>query len=123
YREAVRLDPASAQAHIKLAEAVRTQGRNDEAIAELKEELRLNPSSAPAHTDLGYLLLNQDTDAAVSELRAAIKADPDYSEAHNYMAVTYARTGKFPEAVAEFQEMVRIDSDSVLGYYNLGLAL
>src|SRR4051812_45765214 len=50
YRQALSLDMASAAVHIKLAEAARTQGRNDEAIKELREALRINPASAAAHT-------------------------------------------------------------------------
>jgi len=44
-------------------------------------------------------------------------------EAHNFLAIALARQGKLPEAVDEFREIVRIDPEAVLGYYNMAIAL
>jgi len=123
YRQALLSNPSSVSAHLQLGEALRLQERFAESLEEVRETLRLAPSSAPAHTDLGFLLDLQRNDEAISEYQAALKLDPDYLEAHNYLAIALARQGKIPEAVEQFQQVTRIDPDSVLGYYNLGIAL
>ncbi len=46
YPESTGREPSLSRAHIKLAEALRLQGKFDDAIAELREALRLDPSSA-----------------------------------------------------------------------------
>jgi tetratricopeptide (TPR) repeat protein len=124
YRKAVSLDSASSGAHVRLAEALRLQGKLPEAVVELREALRLDPKSAVAHADLGVVLGSQQKSSeAIAEYQEALRLDPDFIEAHNFLAIALAREGRTPDAVAQFREIVRIDPDSVLGYYNLGIAL
>ena len=52
-------NPSPAQARTKLAEALRLQGRFDEAVDELHEALRIDPTSARAHSGLGLALRGQ----------------------------------------------------------------
>jgi tetratricopeptide (TPR) repeat protein len=123
YRQALVLSPASTAARVKLAEAIRREGRTPEAVTELREAVRRDPNSALAHTELGFLLAPQDTAGALAEYHEAIRLAPDFIDAHNYLAIALARQQRIPEAVAEFREVVRIDPESALGYYNLGIAL
>ena len=124
FRKARLVDAESSSGRTKLAEALRLQGRFDEAIAELRAALRIDPSSARAHSGLALALRGQDQIAeSMAEYRESIRLDPDLIDAHNGLAVVLATQGKLEEAVSEFREIVRIDPDSVIGYYNLAYAL
>ncbi len=46
YQEALKLDPALAQAHNGLGAALAREGRDDEAMAQYEEALRLKPDLA-----------------------------------------------------------------------------
>ena len=124
YRQALIGNEASSAVHVKLAEALRLQGKFADAIAELREAIRLNPASAGAHTDLGLILRAQgDLEQSVAEYREAIRLDPDWFDAHNGLAVAYANQKRLDLAVEEFRELTRIDPDTTIGYYNLSIAL
>ena len=96
-REAVRLRPQDARAHVSLGNALAEQGKEDEAIAAYREAVRLEPDSARPHGNLGHALADQRTPAK------AIAA--------------------YPEAIAELREAIRLDPDDVLSHLNLGYVL
>jgi tetratricopeptide (TPR) repeat protein len=124
FRKARLVEPASSSGRTKLAEALRLQGRFDEAVTELNEALRLDPASARAYSGLGLTLRGQRKGTeAVAAYREAIRCDADLIEAHNGLAVVLAGQGQLEEAVTEFRQIIRIDPDSAIGYYNLAYAL
>jgi len=124
FRKARSVDAESSNGRTKLAEALRLQGRFDEAIDELKEALRIDPKSARAKSGLGLALRGQRKNTeAIAAYREAIVLDPDLIDAHNGLAVMLAGQGQLEEAVAEFRQIIRIDPDSAIGYYNLAYAL
>jgi tetratricopeptide (TPR) repeat protein len=124
FRKARSVDAESSTGRTKLAEALRLQGRFDEAVDELHEALRIDPKSARAHSGLGLALRGQRKNTeAIAEYREAIRLDPDLIDAHNGLAVMLAGQGELEEAVSEFRQIVRIDPDSAIGYYNLAYAL
>jgi tetratricopeptide (TPR) repeat protein len=123
YRKAL-LGDDSARGHIKLAEALRLQGKLPDAVAALRTALARDANSARAHSDLGMVLRSQrNLTEAAAEQKEAIRLDPDYVEAHNELAVALAGQGQLQEAAAEFREMIRIDPDSAAGYFNLASVL
>jgi len=123
-RKARLVEPESSSGRTKLAEALRLQGRFDEAVAELHEALRIDPASARAHSGLGLALRGQGKiTEAIDEYRSAIRLDPDLIDARNGLAVVLAGQGQLEDAVSEFREIVRVDPDSAIGYYNLAYAL
>ena len=124
FRQARSVDAESSSGRTKLAEALRLQGRFDEAIAELREALRIDPASARAHSGLALALRGQGkTTESIAGYREAIRLDPDLIDAHNGLAVVLAGQGQLEEAVSEFRQIIRIDPDSAIGYYNLAYAL
>jgi len=71
FREAIRLKPDYAVAHVGLAGTLADIGELDNAIAEYREVVRLNPGDAPAHEALGGLLLKKgDQEGARAEYLA-----------------------------------------------------
>ena len=124
YRRALAGLPGSAAARTKLAEALRLQGKFDEAMTELREVIRSDATYAQAHSDLGMILrAEKKIPEAIASYREAIRLDPLSTDAHNGLAVTLAGAEQPEEAVTEFQAIVAIDPDSTIGYYNLAIVL
>lgn len=123
FRKALTGDD-SASLRTKLAEALRLQGRFQEAIAELREAIRREPGFARAHSGLGLALrAERNLVESTAAYQEALRLDSDLIDAHNGLAVTLANQGKLNDAVAEFREIIRVDPDSAIGYYNLAYAL
>ena len=59
-KQAIRINPNDAEAHISLGLAYLKSGMNKEAIDACKQAIRINPDSADAHYNLGltYAFLN-----------------------------------------------------------------
>jgi tetratricopeptide (TPR) repeat protein len=51
--------------------------------------------------------------------RMLIGLYPDFASAHNNLGVDYMEMGRYPEAVAEFRECLRIDPRERLAFFNL----
>ena len=124
YRKAVAADGGSTVGRIKLASALRYQGKVSEALVELGEAQQMDPASARAYRELAMIMRAQkNLPESIAAYREAVRLDPDSIDAHNGLAVTLANSGRLEEAIAEFREIVRIDPDSAVGYYNLAYAL
>ncbi len=78
YRRAVLLDPNSADAHYGLGTMLRLQGKNDEAIVELKKALELDSNHSEAACELGYAYYHKgEFEKALIYLKRAVELDPD----------------------------------------------
>ncbi len=79
-REAIRLDPTSANAHGLLGDALLGQARYAEAAAAAREAVRLDPKLAPAHAVLGDALRRAgDVPSARVALTEAARLDKRYA--------------------------------------------
>ena len=101
-REAIRLKPDYAPAHLSLGVALATKGRLDEAIAAYREAIRLRPNDAESHFRLGQALFEVGfLDDAVAAYREATRLDPDAADPHCNLAQCLRDLGRFREALAE----------------------
>jgi tetratricopeptide (TPR) repeat protein len=124
YRRAIANGRSDAAVRIKLAEALRLQGKFEESTTELRDVIRATPDHAQAHSDLAMILRAEGNVAeAEAEYREAIRLDPRNADAHNGLAITYAGSKRPDEAVKEFEAIIAIDPDSTIGYYNLATVL
>ena len=70
-------------AHNNLGNALRTQGRLDEAAVSLREAIRLKPRYAEAHNNLGIVFIQQRLSAeGLACYDEALRLRPNYPEAH-----------------------------------------
>jgi tetratricopeptide (TPR) repeat protein len=94
-REAVRLDPQSAEAHRQLSRALREKGDLAEAEREARAAVRLAPDMPNARATLAVVLARQGrTTEAVSEARTAGRLETNSEEA----------TGTFVQVAREFAQ-------------------
>lgn len=73
-KHALRLDPASPEAHNAIALLYQRLGENDQASEHFLEALRLNPDFSTAHTNYGsFLCLNGDSEGGEAQFQEAAK--------------------------------------------------
>ena len=107
--QALRLNPNRSAYHISLGQALRSQGKHDEAIAEFREALRLDPDNAAAHRRLGEALRTQGKhDEAIAEFRAALRYSPDDVNTHYDLMIVLKAEGKVDEALPSAAETIRL---------------
>jgi len=126
-REAIRLRPDNAVAHMNLAVSLsHMPGGVAQVLAEFRTALRLNPNLAEAHFALAALLSDVPgrQAEAIAEYRETLRLRPDYLEAHANLGLLLAEmAGRMPEALAEYQAALRINPASAEVHYDLAAAL
>jgi tetratricopeptide (TPR) repeat protein len=109
---AIRLDPRNAVAHLNRGMALAALRRRDEALKEIDEAKRLDPENARLRNDIGNTLTNALglVDAALQEYREASRLAPNVPEIHHNIGLMLFRLGRFSEAIAPFEESLRLNS-------------
>jgi predicted CXXCH cytochrome family protein len=115
--------PRQAEFYIELGDALRSQGKPREAIAQYREAIRRKPDSLAALLGLGRSLgkAGQLAEAADAFLRAT-QALPDDASAWLELGQTYVKQGRRQDAVAALEKSVQLDSESPEAHYAIGLA-
>jgi serine/threonine protein kinase/Tfp pilus assembly protein PilF len=114
FKEAVRLDPDSAQGHVGLARAYwMGKAMIDEAIVELERALALNPEYGYAYLQLGFLCALRGDYAKGEEVcRRAIDLQEQYLSgraglvmvgARTRLGYIYYRQGRYDDAIREYE--------------------
>jgi len=126
FNRAIELDPEFAQAYAYLGIMRVAAGQYEEGVRCYEQALQRNPNIAVVHYLLADALLKQtDADAARIEksLKRAIDLDATYAPALLALGKLHAQAGRLPEAVAEFEQVIRLDPNLAEAYYQLGRAL
>jgi serine/threonine-protein kinase len=109
---------------IHLAEALREDGRTDEAAALLQVLLREQPENPHLFNRLGYQLAQQGRYAeAAAAFLEATRLQPNEPTAHSNLAAALYYQGKVKEAEAPCREALRLRPRFATAYNNLGSAL
>ncbi len=106
---AVRIEPAFADAHDNLGTALARTGQMADAIAQYRESVRLDPSSPLAHNNLGLALAKTSEAAgAIRELREAVRLDPDRADFRYNLAVMLLNAGNTAGGVEELRAALAV---------------
>ncbi|MEZ5314432.1 MAG: winged helix-turn-helix domain-containing protein [Thermoanaerobaculia bacterium] len=109
FREALLLDPGSAEAEAGLASALVLRANYSEpadlALEARQHALRaleLEPRSADAHAVLGLVAMNRDRDWALAEreFRKALALQPNHLAAHHWLGEMLALLGRTEEGLS-----------------------
>jgi tetratricopeptide (TPR) repeat protein len=103
YKRVIELTD-SATSHSAYGTFLATQGRFDDAIAEVKRCAELDPLSAMSNIDMLeiYYWRHQD-DQAIEQGNEALRKDPTAIYAHFIMGFAYVHKGQVDDAVREFK--------------------
>ena len=123
-REAIRLWPNFAQAHVNLAVFLFQQNRVEEADYHFKYALRLQPDYAVGHFNYGLMLKSIGRiDETAQQMHAAVRADPNHAGAHEALGELNEPGGKIEEAIKEYSAAVRIRPQFSQAQLELGMDL
>jgi hypothetical protein len=64
-----------------------------------------------------------DFPGAVQHLQKALKADPQFVEAHNNLGASYLQLSRYQDAIGEFEAAVALNEKMAAPYRNMSLAL
>jgi len=134
YKEKARLNPRSAEASFKLAEAYRRWYHKLEAIQSYKRAIQLKADYPEAYYGLAesysmnlFSALEgpeesvRDATMALDSYKAAIRIKPDYAEAHIGLGRCYSRLQRDDEAIAALKVALHLNPRSEHAYFLLGL--
>lgn len=122
-REALRLDPGSADAHYNLGVLLVRSGRKEAAEAAYLEATRLRPAYAEAWNNLGGLRLGAGRPGeAAAFFQRALEARPRYAEAQANLALALLESGRADEALTAARTARAFDPRSATAAFALGNA-
>ena len=121
YRQALKLRPRFAAAHLGLARALESQEDFDAALEEVEAARRDRPVYAEASAVEGRLLRSQaDADGALAAYQRALREARGFQpEAYTGMGIVYEDKGRYEEAVAAFRKAIAQLSDTEPVLYEL----
>jgi serine/threonine-protein kinase len=109
YRTAIELNPNYATAHQWYGRYLSSMGRHTQAIAEVTLAQRLDPSSLIINANLaGAYFFARDYELAIQQGQAAVQLDPVFPISHIWLGGIYTRTGKYAQAIAEYEEALKV---------------
>lgn len=124
FRNAIQLDPKSAEAHYGLARTHLSLNNADAAFNELVETVTLQPGNWDAQLDLANLhTARREYDKAAACVAKVLKANPDHPLAHATLAMKHAATRDWVNATAGFEKAIQLAPDRVDFYTGLAKAV
>jgi Flp pilus assembly protein TadD len=120
--------PGSLQSRRLEAEALESQGKNDEAAATYRKILEENSRVPGIHYRLGQIALdragpNGSTDEAKREFQSEIELDPSNASAQFVLGELARRAGDWNDAVTRFTRAAKLDAGFSEAYLALGMCL
>jgi predicted O-linked N-acetylglucosamine transferase (SPINDLY family) len=112
YREALRLAPQSARAHLNLGIALQALGDHAGAVARYEQALVLDPANAYAAYNFGKLRYERGAPGEAERLlRRALRSRPDFPQARVVLACVLEAQGHVQAAAAELEAALRSKPD------------
>jgi tetratricopeptide (TPR) repeat protein len=123
-QRALAIDPYDAAGYNVAGRALASKGENSEALFDFEKATRLRASYGPYQYDYALMLVRLNRfEEAQAAVEASIKADPDFSAAHDLLGGLLARTSQMTEATREYRRAVELQPDFSRAQLDLGLAL
>ncbi len=109
-KRAIELNPGYATARHWYAVFLISQGRLEEALAEIKRAQQLDPLSLVINVTVGYTFyFDRQYDQVIEQERKTLDLDPSFPGAHYCLGLAYEQKGMFAEAIAEFQRAITLE--------------
>nr|MBI3614209.1 tetratricopeptide repeat protein [Nitrospirota bacterium] len=122
--KAVAVNPAVAEYHNNLGNALLAMNKVEEAGSQYRQALARKPDYAEAHAHLANVLMRQGKlDEAAALCRQAVALRPGYAEAHYILGNAHAAQGRLEDAVTCYGNALTCRPGYADAYYNLGNVL
>jgi len=106
FRRAIELEPTNSTAHQWYANLLTVRGRFGEAEREIRRAAELDPHSLIAISAIGWVLILADQgDRAIAQLRSVLQLDENFQLAHYWMGVAYTLKGEPLNAIPYFERV------------------
>jgi tetratricopeptide (TPR) repeat protein len=128
YSEAIRLDPARAEAYGRRGLAYARLGKDEAVVADLDKALSLDPEVLRPDTYRVYRsrglanLHRREFDRAIADHSEEIRRTPFYADGYLNRGAAYLAKGEIELAIADFFEAIRVEPFRVDGYIARGSA-
>ena len=100
------------------------EGKADEAIARLREDVAAVPHFVPAWMTLGAALQQRgQAEQAVEVFEAAAIANPSSAAPHFELGKHYAAVGETATAIEQYERVLSLDPHESIAHFNLGTLL
>lgn len=121
-------DPNSYQLKRLQAEALESEGKNDQAADIYREILKQNHNVPGIHYRLGQIALAEagpsgSTDQAKQEFEEETKIDPTNASAEFVLGELARRAGQWDDAVQHFSRATKLDAGFAEAFLGLGMSL
>jgi len=124
YKQALELNPNSADTHLSYAGLFTVMGRYTEGLAEIKRARELDPLNLRTNALEGrFLVLAGRTDEGLARLQRTIQLEPNYFLAHLFASGAYIEQGMYAEAVAEATRARDLSGGNAEAIATIGYAL
>ena len=123
FQRMIAVNEGNYMAHYNLGNLYGREEKLTDAVQQYEAALRAEPNYAEAENNLGTVLLRlRRFDEAIAHHAAAARIKPEYLYVFN-LANAYADAGKPSEAIAQYQQALRLNPNSSAAHHNLGLVL
>jgi Flp pilus assembly protein TadD len=120
FDEAIKLDPADANAHYHRGQAHVAKAEYEMAILDYSEAIRLDPTDGRAYNNRGAAYSRKgDYDRAISDHAEAIRLNPSHARAIYNRGVAYGMKGDHQKAIADYDEATRLDPTDPRPFNNM----
>jgi serine/threonine-protein kinase len=112
FRRALDLNPNLAECHEQYAWFLASQGRLEQALAEMTRARELDPLSLPISTGTaGILLYRRQTAEGIASNLRALELKPDFVVAHYGLGRLYLHGGRPQEAIASLRTALSLSAE------------
>jgi Tfp pilus assembly protein PilF len=116
YKRAIELNSNYPTAHSWYAVFLMSDGRFEEALAEISRAQELHPLSIPNNMIVGWILGTAGRfDQSVEQLRKTLEIDPNFILGHHRLGTFYEQQGKYDDAIAEVKQVINLSGGKPLG--------
>jgi MSHA biogenesis protein MshN len=123
YREAVQLEPGSAQALFRLGAVLKHQKRYTAAIAYLQQAAAIEPANPANSVELAEALYENGSAGGIGVLEKAVAANPRSAAAEASLGILLAREKRYEEAATHFRAALELDPPDDVTRLSLAKAL
>ncbi len=123
-QRAIELNRNCASAHQIYSLYLRTTGRVEESMIEIKRAQELDPLSLSINASMGAALyLARRYDEAIEQLKSIIEMDNNFPTAHYLLGLSYDQQGMSDQAIAEHKRTIELLGNHAEPRASLGYAL